>query len=134
MYERALVSLTAPLWYERRLVALKVDQEEDCVPEKHLDESSPEMAMEGCQVPAPEILSVFPMLIPLESRVDSWGNEIRPEQQMYTCRNLLPSGDCDIYEHRPKMCRDYPSYNGGRCGYKDCDWRAMKSSLPVKAT
>lgn len=34
----------------------------------------------------------------------------------YSCRNLLPSGLCGIYDTRPVMCRDYPGYGrGGRC-------------------
>lgn len=36
----------------------------------------------------------------------------------YTCRNLLPNGDCAVYADRPKMCRDYP-YEG-RCVYPGC--------------
>ncbi len=36
--------------------------------------------------------------------------ESRPElgEWRYRCNNLLPSGDCGIYEIRPNMCRNFP--------------------------
>ena len=40
----------------------------------------------------------------------------------YTCRHFVPgSGDCGVYERRPRMCRQYPSNGkGGPCTYLDC--------------
>ena len=41
--------------------------------------------------------------------------------ERYTCKHLLPNGDCDNYENRPQMCRQYPDYGrGGLCEYKEC--------------
>ncbi len=43
------------------------------------------------------------------------------ETHLYTCRHHLPNGDCGVYEYRPRMCTDYPSYGrGGRCHHADC--------------
>jgi Fe-S-cluster containining protein len=39
----------------------------------------------------------------------------------YSCSNLLPSGDCGVYETRPEMCRGFP-YEG-ECGYTACTAR-----------
>ncbi len=37
----------------------------------------------------------------------------------FTCRNLdTDTGDCNVYETRPKMCRDYPY--GAQCTFKGC--------------
>lgn len=55
----------------------------------------------------------------------------------YTCRNLLPSGLCGVYDRRPHMCRDYPGYGiGGSCG--TCGFRQpmpvgrrLSAGLPV---
>ena len=38
--------------------------------------------------------------------------------EYYTCRHLAPNGDCQIYENRPRMCRDFP--NGPACSYATC--------------
>lgn len=38
---------------------------------------------------------------------------------LYQCRELLPSGDCAIYDRRPQMCRDYAS-DGQRCNRDGC--------------
>ncbi len=39
----------------------------------------------------------------------------------YTCKHFdEPSGNCGIYETRPKMCRDFPY--GKPCPFPDCGW------------
>src|SRR6185369_5339410 len=43
----------------------------------------------------------------------------------YSCRNLLPSGDCGIYSSRPQMCRAYP-YDEG-CQYAACTWKTARA-------
>ncbi len=44
-----------------------------------------------------------------------------PGHWRYDCRNLLPSGDCAVYESRPRMCSRYPY--GRHCIHGDeCEW------------
>lgn len=38
----------------------------------------------------------------------------------YTCRHLLPNGDCGTYETRPRMCKEFPY--GRECEYPGCTW------------
>jgi Fe-S-cluster containining protein len=49
-------------------------------------------------------------------RTDQEGDE----QRKYTCKHLGADGLCGIYDHRPKMCREYP-YNGAcdQCGVRN---------------
>jgi Fe-S-cluster containining protein len=45
--------------------------------------------------------------------------------QIYRCANLNEAtGDCRIYEERPRMCREYPY--GRRCEMADCSWPAAR--------
>lgn len=47
--------------------------------------------------------------------------ELQPTAGIYTCRHLQPNGDCGVYEHRPRMCREYPY--GNTCEWGDaCTW------------
>ncbi len=50
----------------------------------------------------------------------------------YSCRNLTPSGDCAIYETRPRMCAAYPY--GGRCIERGCTVKADDLTLEPKWT
>ncbi|MCO5144509.1 MAG: YkgJ family cysteine cluster protein [Oligoflexia bacterium] len=52
---------------------------------------------------------IYPMLIPLG---------IYQKQELFTCNHLGKNGDCQIYETRPKMCRDFPGPNP--CPYRNC--------------
>lgn len=40
----------------------------------------------------------------------------------YTCKNLLSSGLCGVYDRRPDMCREFPGYGRGgdcyHCGFR----------------
>jgi Fe-S-cluster containining protein len=48
----------------------------------------------------------------------------------YTCKYHLPSGDCGIYEHRPRMCRDHPHYNrGASCDYTECTYANQEAKF-----
>ncbi|KKK79505.1 hypothetical protein LCGC14_2832790, partial [marine sediment metagenome] len=52
---------------------------------------------------------------------DNIAEELQAQSEMhfYTCRHFdKESGDCAIYETRPRMCKDYP-YRG-TCGHSDC--------------
>lgn len=41
----------------------------------------------------------------------------------YTCKHFDKStGDCMIYDSRPRMCSGYPTYQDGRCLYKGCTY------------
>lgn len=47
----------------------------------------------------------------------------------YRCKNVLPNGDCGIYETRPGMCSGFPY--GRDCQYAACTWtRAAEESAP----
>lgn len=39
-------------------------------------------------------------------------------QELFTCRHHSASGDCTIYETRPRMCRDFPG--PAACPYRNC--------------
>ncbi len=42
----------------------------------------------------------------------------------FTCRHLVrDSGDCSVYDTRPRMCRDYPY--GGTCQYPGCTLKSV---------
>jgi len=66
---------------------------------------------------------------------DRLGNVI-PNQadggHYYTCKHHnTATGNCDNYENRPDMCRDYPYQD--RCRYKACTWEAGKNPpIPAK--
>lgn len=49
----------------------------------------------------------------------------------WTCRNLLPSGDCGIYETRPGMCSGFPY--GKPCEYKNCQSACAREGVVKKA-
>lgn len=55
------------------------------------------------------------MLLPLGTEIDGDGTT----RFYFTCRHLdQGSGDCKIYELRPRMCRDYPY--GKACIVEGC--------------
>ena len=57
----------------------------------------------------PDIATIAPMLVSL--------GEVRG-QELFTCANLSKEGNCQIYETRPKMCRDFPGPDP--CPYRNC--------------
>jgi len=63
---------------------------------------------------------ILDMVVPLERSAVPDGHVGEP-RQYYTCRHLLATGDCGVYEQRPLMCSDYP-YEGGRCHHPECTW------------
>lgn len=54
------------------------------------------------------------MLVPLETETREDGTLAH----WFTCRHLLPSGDCGDYENRPEMCSGYPY--GKACNFDGC--------------
>lgn len=53
------------------------------------------------------------------SRIHVNGKVVENDIQYYTCRNLnKETGDCKIYEHRPRMCSSYPYKR--KCEYPGC--------------
>jgi Fe-S-cluster containining protein len=59
-----------------------------------------------------EVEKVFPMLIPLG---------VEDGAERFTCKHLLPNGDCGDYENRPRMCRDYPYEDS--CMFSGCTYK-----------
>ncbi|NUM88759.1 MAG: YkgJ family cysteine cluster protein [Bdellovibrionales bacterium] len=58
----------------------------------------------------PDIGTIAPMLVPLG---------VARGQELFTClHHDRKSGNCTIYEFRPKMCRDFPGPNP--CTYRNC--------------
>lgn len=54
----------------------------------------------------------------------TWFPQGEPPFWFYTCRNLLPSGDCGVYETRPSMCSQFPYADRGHvCPYDACTAR-----------
>ena len=66
-------------------------------------------------------LQVAEMLIPLGVSTLHEDGVSRHRVPWYRCRNVLPNGDCGIYQDRPEMCRIYPTI--GTCLYAGCTWR-----------
>jgi Fe-S-cluster containining protein len=66
---------------------------------------------------------VWPMLIYVEkSALRPDGETDTEEAHYYTCRNFdRETRNCRIYDHRPKMCANYPY--GNPCFYKACTMR-----------
>jgi len=77
-----------------------------------------------------EIHIVGPMLIYI-GRGNFLDGEFAPDENgtyFYTCKNHdVVTGDCKIYQNRPKMCSDYPY--GGVCAYKGCTLRVCERKL-----
>lgn len=44
----------------------------------------------------------------------------------YTCKNLLPNGDCNVYRTRPAVCRGFP-YRDEPCTFPGCTRRCAPS-------
>lgn len=83
-----------------------------------------------------DIWLIYPMaryLGFMHSPIPSISGANYPEAHFYSCKNFdETTGDCTIYEHRPKMCSEYP-YGAG-CDYGPCSWteqRRGSTALPV---
>jgi Fe-S-cluster containining protein len=71
---------------------------------------------------------IYPMLIDRDELGDSDGQPIvQHNLHRYECRNLLPNGDCGIYEKRPHMCRSFP--NDKPCPNADCSWSLGRTGM-----
>lgn len=46
----------------------------------------------------------------------------------YTCKHLLENNDCEIYDNRPRMCKDYPY--GKKCHYEGCTYTGVGTPYP----
>lgn len=66
----------------------------------------------------PNIETIHEMLVPLG---------VFQKQELFTCKHLGKNGDCQIYEKRPQMCRDFPGPNP--CRYRNCASHGPQSSL-----
>ena len=59
------------------------------------------------------------------------------KHHFYTCKHLDDeSGNCTMYEHRPRMCRDYPYMAGSTmrdagCNYSKCTWKGERRRKPI---
>ena len=83
----------------------------------------------------PESIQIQDMIISLgmltnaEAALINGGTEkdLPPDQilERHTCKNLLPSGLCAIYDTRPKMCRAYGVVSP--CEYKGCTFNSVCS-------
>lgn len=79
-----------------------------------------------------DIETIADMVIFLEKskmRVD--GTEGPEEGHYYTCRHFdEASGNCGIYERRPRMCSEYPY--GAACKYKACTMQVEPMQGPAE--
>jgi Fe-S-cluster containining protein len=66
----------------------------------------------------PDIGTIGAMLVPLGTFRG---------QELFTCRHLGSKGNCQIYETRPKMCRDFPGPNP--CPYRNCSSHGPQGPL-----
>lgn len=80
-------------------------------PLSHTLEQLRAYAADTSKANASEAAKILDMLISLDVREDG--------REMYTCRHHdTETGDCRIYEDRPRMCRDYPY--GKSCEHGEC--------------
>lgn len=84
-----------------------------------LEELPPEEQQEGPRIPD-EIHLIAPMvrLVDVLEAGDTClmtGKILQAQTIFYTCVHLDENNNCGIYEHRPKMCRDYPYGNECQC-------------------
>ena len=72
---------------------------------------------------------IFDMAIPLGlSNVYADGTAEGEPREWFSCRHVLPTGDCGIYDSRPDMCRHYPY--GRSCDHGDaCGWTAARARM-----
>lgn len=80
-----------------------------------------------------DVFIVPQMVIPLASiEVDLNGELIPYTMHHYTCKyHDLKTGDCTIYEYRPRMCSGFPEYSpNGKCPYKACT-RKIKENVAL---
>lgn len=79
-----------------------------------------------------DIETIADMVIFLEKskmRVD--GTEGPEEGHYYTCRHFdEATGNCGIYERRPRMCSEYPY--GSACKYTECTMRLEPMEGPAE--
>lgn len=71
----------------------------------------------------PALEEIFPYLIDLGMKTHNPGGEkIDQPTQYFTCRNLSADGNCEIYEQRPQICRNYPELTtpDGQCEFPGC--------------
>ena len=72
-----------------------------------------------------EIWVIAPMVRYLGSTyTDVNGEPAAEEKHWYRCIHLADGRECAIYEHRPRMCREYPY--GKACKYHGCTWDAAR--------
>ena len=80
-----------------------------------------------------DIHLIYPMLIYLGEGDRLMPKQIREvttergeERHYYSCVHWdQRTGNCQIYEHRPQMCREYP-YRDNGCNYAGCTWTKRK--------
>lgn len=100
--------------------------------EAYLAADAPEVFDWPSDVAVPEDVDIIePMVIHLgeftrNPLFDGDGDAPVAPSHFYTCRNLSESGDCTIYEDRPKMCRGYPY--GRECRFPGCTLDACGST------
>lgn len=76
------------------------------------------------RVPLEDIWLLAPMVRYLGFlHSDSNGDPSPEGRHWYRCVHLQ-DGNCSIYEHRPRMCREYPY--GKACKYHGCTWDAAR--------
>jgi Fe-S-cluster containining protein len=57
------------------------------------------------------------------------GNKLNAKAHWYTCIHFnKETNDCDIYEQRPAMCRNYPY--GSPCLYPGCTYKEARAGNP----
>lgn len=66
----------------------------------------------------PDVKIIADMLVPLG---------VFRGQELFTCRHLGKDGNCQIYETRPQMCRDFPGPDP--CKYRNCASHGPQSAL-----
>lgn len=87
-----------------------------------------------------DIHLIYPMVVYIGFRVPPAGTNPtdyelrlgkRESEHFYSCKHLGETGDCTIYEHRPRMCRRFPY--GHRCQYQGCTWGEQRAVRETKA-
>ncbi len=85
-----------------------------------------------------DIHLIYPMLVYLGARnsapypqVNKSPRKVLEGAHYYSCKHWdRETGNCDIYEHRPQMCREYPY--AADCNYANCTWTERKQKKEPK--
>jgi Fe-S-cluster containining protein len=111
----------------RRLFVHAIAERFDFSLAKFREVIAADLAADPARVPR-DYVFVADMLIPTGERVGPGERSL----EWYACRHFdEKTGDCTVYDQRPKMCSEYP-YRGGTCGAAGCTRKVVEAPAGEK--